>query len=145
MAGVFVILTISSMKNEKKHYWMYVLKLEGGKYYVGVTSKTPHFRFNQHKKGFAGASWTKLHKPIRIYDTKDLGMITYAAAQKFENKVVDRYIKKYGINNVRGGDLRMTGNVVQRFGLIFDEVDYLGLTTVILLMLAIVVLVIENY
>lgn len=130
---------------QNKHYWLYVLALEDGNYYVGVTSKTPEQRFRQHQKGYAGAYWTKLHKPIKILDTKDLGNRTYESAEEYENKVVRKYIAKYGINNVRGGDLSFTGKAVVRFGLVFDELEYLGLTTVILLMLTIIVLLLDKY
>lgn len=99
-----------------KHWWLYVLQLEDNKYYVGITTQTPEKRFLQHKNGFAGAAWAHKHKPIAIHDTKDLGVVPAATAEQFENKVVRLYIKKYGIDNVRGGDLRTTEKLVPRFG-----------------------------
>ncbi|CAN5699323.1 hypothetical protein BH23PAT2_BH23PAT2_10550 [soil metagenome] len=128
-----------------KRYWLYVLKLEDGKYYIGVTAQTPEKRFEQHKKGFAGAAWTSEHKPIKIFDRKDLGLITYAEAQKYENKVVRKYIKKYGHNNVRGGDLRLVDPVVKRLGWFIPEERWVALTTVILLTLIIIFLGLDRY
>jgi predicted GIY-YIG superfamily endonuclease len=82
---------------------LYVLKLEGTKYYIGVTSKTPEERYLEHRNGFYGAEWTKIHKPIEIEQSKDLGFTTYEKAGVYENKVTRQYVKKYGIDNVRGG------------------------------------------
>ena len=99
-----------------KNYSLYVLKLEEDKWYVGVTANSPEYRFEQHRSGFAGANWTKLHKPLEIFDQKELGRMTYEDAEKYENKVVRLYIKKYGLNNVRGGDLCSTEEYIKRFG-----------------------------
>jgi predicted GIY-YIG superfamily endonuclease len=93
------------MVSNKKHWHLYVLRLEDDKYYVGITSKTVEHRFMQHKNGFAGAAWTKEHKPISILDSRDLGYVTKDEAEYYENIVVRKYIHKYGIENVRGGDL----------------------------------------
>ena len=90
----------------KKHHWLYVLKLESGKYYVGITAKTPELRFKEHVSGYTGAAWTRKHKPIKIISSMDLGVVTRARAEEFENRVVRKYIGKYGIGSVRGGDLR---------------------------------------
>lgn len=98
-----------------KHYWLYVLTLEDSCYYVGVTSLTPKQRFKQHQSEFLAAEWTKLHKPIKILDTRDLGLTTYAKAQAFENRAVRRYIRTYGINNVRGGDVSYSRKLVVLF------------------------------
>jgi predicted GIY-YIG superfamily endonuclease len=93
------------MVSNKKHWHLYVLKLEHDKYYVGITSKTVEHRFMQHKNGFAGAAWTKKYKPISILDSRDLGYVTDDEAKYYENIVVRKYIHEYGIENVRGGDL----------------------------------------
>lgn len=89
----------------KKRWWLYILRLEGEKWYVGITSKTPEQRFEQHKKGFAAAAWTREHKPIEIFDRKDLGDLDREEAELFEKRVTRKYIAKYGLKNVRGGDL----------------------------------------
>jgi predicted GIY-YIG superfamily endonuclease len=111
------------MKNEK-HYWLYVLKLEQGKYYVGITSKTPEERFKEHVNGFLAAEWTKVYKPIEIDQTVDLGVTTIERTEAFENKVTRRYIKAYGIDNVRGGNLTYRGKYVSRFGYYYTDKDW---------------------
>jgi cellular nucleic acid-binding protein len=74
---------------------LYILQLEGGKYYVGKTSDVMK-RFEQHKTG-AGAAWTKKYKPTRMIECRAL------TSDHDENNVTKDYMKKYGINNVRGG------------------------------------------
>ena len=69
----------------------YVLKLEDNKWYIGKTFNIQK-RFNHHKNG-TGAQWTKLHKPICIYSK------SYNIS---ERELTLQYMKKYGIENVRG-------------------------------------------
>ena len=75
--------------------YIYALELESGKYYIGKTSN-PKFRLNSHFNQY-GSSWTKKYKPINIHqiipDCDDFD----------EDKYTLKYMKKYGINNVRGG------------------------------------------
>jgi predicted GIY-YIG superfamily endonuclease len=77
---------------------IYVLKLEENKYYIGRTSKKLSERFAEHLGGGdSSASWTKKYKPIAIVEG-------YIASSEFEEDVcVRRYMKQYGIENVRGG------------------------------------------
>ena len=123
-----------------KHYWLYVLKLKAGKYYVGITTKTPEIRFKEHAQGFAGAAWTRKYKPLKIIDSKDLGVINESRAQSYENKVVRVYIKKYGIDNVRGGNISISEDLVTKFGWWWLKKDWETLTSVMLLLLIIAVL-----
>lgn len=74
---------------------IYVLQLEDDKYYIGK-AKDVHERFKQHQTG-KGSSWTKEYKPIKILETKTITSI------HDENNVTKDYMKKYGIDNVRGG------------------------------------------
>ena len=65
--------TASSITNAasiKKNYWLYVLKLEQEKYYIGITTRNVEIRAQEHRKGFLGARWTKKYKPIKIMDKK---------------------------------------------------------------------------
>lgn len=74
---------------------IYILRLEGGKYYVGK-SNNPMKRYEEHLRG-EGAAWTRLHRPVGVERI-------VAQASPFEE---DRYTKEYmsmhGIDNVRGG------------------------------------------
>ena len=74
---------------------IYVLELQGDKYYVGKTNHTFQ-RFNQHKSG-SGAKWTQKHK------VKDLFAFHKDMKDTDENKITIQMMKKYGVRNVRGG------------------------------------------
>ena len=88
---------------------IYVLELQGGRYYVGKTSHTFQ-RFNQHKSG-SGAKWTQKHK------VKDLFAFHKDMMDSDENKITVQMMKKYGVRNVRGGSwtkVNMTENEIKR-------------------------------
>ena len=74
---------------------IYVLELQGNRYYVGKTNRTFQ-RFNQHKSG-SGARWTQKHK------VKDLFAFHKDMKDTDENKITIQMMKKYGVRNVRGG------------------------------------------
>lgn len=74
---------------------IYVLELEGGKYYVGKT-KNANLRIGQHFDG-DGSEWTKLHKPLNVIDIKTSFTIFD------EENITIAYMREKGIYNVRGG------------------------------------------
>jgi predicted GIY-YIG superfamily endonuclease len=74
---------------------IYVLKLQGGKYYVGKSLDVIG-RYQQHVNG-QGSSWTKKHKPMSLLECKS------DVSPFEEDKMVKEYMSKYGIDNVRGG------------------------------------------
>jgi predicted GIY-YIG superfamily endonuclease len=74
---------------------VYVLKLEGNRYYVGKTNN-PAKRFEEHVRG-DGAAWTRLHKPCKIE------RVIENASAFDEDKYTKEYMAKYGIDAVRGG------------------------------------------
>ena len=74
---------------------IYILQLEENKYYIGKTTNLQK-RLSQHYLSI-GASWTTMFKPIRLLEFFD-------DCDDFdEDKYTLKYMKKYGINNVRGG------------------------------------------
>jgi predicted GIY-YIG superfamily endonuclease len=73
----------------------YVLSLEGGNIYVGVTYNFNQ-RIAQHMAG-TGAKWTRLHKPLEVIE------IILDVTPATENEVTLRYIEEYGPARVRGG------------------------------------------
>ncbi|AYV76226.1 MAG: GIY-YIG nuclease and ricin-type beta-trefoil lectin domain protein [Terrestrivirus sp.] len=77
-------------------FTIFILELEGNKYYVGKTDKTVDEQFAEHLSG-TGAEWTKLHCPVGIVDT------IYDCDVFDEDKYVKKYMSIYGIDNVRGG------------------------------------------
>jgi cellular nucleic acid-binding protein len=74
---------------------LYVLQCEKGKYYVGKTSDVMR-RFEEHKSG-KGSAWTTKYKPTNLIECKPI------SSPHDENNTTKDYMKKYGIENVRGG------------------------------------------
>jgi hypothetical protein len=75
--------------------FIYVIKLEQGKYYIGKTNN-PEFRLKSHFNS-NGSEWTKIYKPLKVLELKP-NCDAYD-----EDKITRQYMDKYGINNVRGG------------------------------------------
>lgn len=86
---------MKSSNNATKPKSVYVLQLEGGKYYVG-RSVNPKKRFAEHLNG-QGSAWTSQYTPIRLLQT------TPSTSPFDENKVTKEFMAKYGVENVRGG------------------------------------------
>ena len=75
--------------------YIYVIKCENDKYYVGKTTKLVS-RIGDHFKN-SGSQWTKRHKPVTI-------MNIYRDCDDYdEDKYTIKLMDKYGIDNVRGG------------------------------------------
>lgn len=75
--------------------YIYVLALNNNKYYIGKTSN-PNFRIEQHFN-FNGSNWTKKYKQIKILE------IIPNCDNFDEDKYTLKYMKNFGIDNVRGG------------------------------------------
>jgi len=74
---------------------LYILQLKHGKWYVGKTDDI-HRRFDQHVSG-SGSAWTSVHEPIKIYETRQIKTL------HDETNLTKDLMKKYGVDNVRGG------------------------------------------
>lgn len=74
---------------------LYVLQLQGGKYYVGKTTDFNR-RYQEHKTG-NGSAWTSKYHPVKIVEVRPLH------GDHDENNTTKDYMKKYGVENVRGG------------------------------------------
>jgi predicted GIY-YIG superfamily endonuclease len=74
---------------------LYVLKLEGDRYYVGKSSDVAK-RVKEHATG-NGAGYTKLYKPTQVLEVRPM------KSPQDENNLTREYMTKYGVNNVRGG------------------------------------------
>ena len=86
-----------------KPYWLYALKLDHGRYYVGFTGKhNPYDRIMEHVDG-GGAVWTKLHKPLEVLEVRYAGEITATEVKLLERNLTWVYMMQYGVNKVRGG------------------------------------------
>ena len=75
--------------------YIYILLLEQDKYYIGKTNQ-PSVRLKNHFQS-TGSSWTKKYMPI------DIITVIPNCDDYDEDKYTIQYMKKYGINNVRGG------------------------------------------
>lgn len=74
---------------------IYVLELEDGYYYVGITYSL-NLRMAQHWTG-VGAKWTRLHKPIAVRE------VIYPATEEDEDTKTIQLMGRYGYDKVRGG------------------------------------------
>ena len=117
------------MESKNKHWHLYVLRLEDHKYYIGITTQTVGQRLQEHLHG-RKSYWTEKYPPLEVFDTKDLGITTKERAETYENKVTRKYMRKYGINNVRGGDLTAIEEYAAPFGWIFYKRDWQALLMV---------------
>jgi predicted GIY-YIG superfamily endonuclease len=74
---------------------LYILKLEGGRYYIGTTTQYDT-RIADHIAG-KGSEWTKIHKVENVIHIEEID-------NKFsEDAVTLDYMSKHGVENVRGG------------------------------------------
>jgi len=84
---------------------VYVLKLEDGCYYIGL-SHDVNRRLSQHYGG-TGALWTRLHKPIEI---EKIYFLNHGETD-LENKITREYMNLYGEDKVKGGKYNNVKNV----------------------------------
>src|SRR5579883_1255754 len=99
------------LRNDKsivRDYRLYALSLADNKYYVGLTAyKDVTRRFNAHLNGrtAGGAKWTSAHKPLAILEVREIGKTSKRNAEAAETSMTLEYIEKFGLENVRGGEL----------------------------------------
>jgi len=74
---------------------IYVLRLEGGRYYVGRTTNVLK-RYEEHVNG-QGSAWTRRYPPVLLEKT------LYNANPFDEDNITKEYMAKHGIEKVRGG------------------------------------------
>lgn len=74
---------------------IYILSLEGGKFYVGRT-KNFVMRLHQHQTG-KGAAWTKKYSLVDVVE------VIESRFPEDEDATVLRYMREHGVDNVRGG------------------------------------------
>lgn len=133
-------------ENTFGHHWtLYVLELAQGKYYVGITTKTPEIRIQEHINHVRAANWTMMYEPIKIIDRMELGNVSKEEAEVVENIIVRKYIKAKGIKNVRGGDITDKNDLIVRFGYIFDQLTWEAMTIIVLQTITILWLLLDKY
>jgi len=80
-------------------HFVYILKLEGDRYYVGETSSLGT-RIRQHFEG-VGAYWTQTHRPTHVIFAMP---VARSEARRIENITVQHLIELYGAERVCGGN-----------------------------------------
>ena len=74
---------------------IYVLQCNHGKYYVGKTSNIDR-RFAEHLSGHGGSEWTRCYGAQQIIEVENMN------SSFDETKKTLEYMKRFGIDNVRG-------------------------------------------
>ena len=122
------------MNEASRSYRVYILELENGNYYVGLTKGAASQRIGQHG-GRHGAEWTRLHFPVGEVDVPiDTRTQDKEMAEAMENFVTWLVMQKYGWQRVRGGyfchkDEEETRKNLLRHGFFeFPRIDWRGLT-----------------
>lgn len=75
--------------------YIYILKLINNKYYIGKTDDVMR-RYDEHMNN-KGSAWTRLYKPLKLIECHSMKTVYD------EDNITKDYMKKYGIENVRGG------------------------------------------
>jgi cellular nucleic acid-binding protein len=75
--------------------YIYILKLQNNKYYVGKTTN-PNFRLESHFNS-NGSEWTKKYKPIKVLE------LIPNCDDYDEDKYTRIYMDRFGIESTRGG------------------------------------------
>lgn len=99
----------------RKRYWLYALKLEHSKYYVGYTGKrNPYDRIMDHVNNEGdGAKWTEKYPPTEVLEIRRLDNVTKTEAKAYEQNLAWVYILKHKIKNVRGGIINYPGRMLR--------------------------------
>ncbi len=81
--------------------FLYVLALQGDRFYVGLTSDLDR-RLEQHFTA-GGAEWTRIHRPLRVVHSINTGTRDRLRAEAMEDEATVALMMSFGIEAVRGG------------------------------------------
>ena len=95
---------------------LYILKLENDKWFIGKSANVEK-RYEQHLNG-EGDTFTQLHKPVSLELSRDL------ISDTDQDETVREYMRKYGIENVRGGIYSNTEFNSYDISKIRDDISY---------------------
>ena len=90
------------IKNDGR-YWLYLLKCEKKKYYVGISKNLAQRRAEEWSQGERCPKWLKIYRPKRYIGVYRLRTKHKARAEKIETRFTKALWSIYGKNNVRGG------------------------------------------
>lgn len=94
-------MPLNKPAHKSKSIFIYVLELNGDRYYVGQ-SKKPTQRIKEHFAG-KGSSWTRLYKPVEVIKIIETNTGSWRRALEIETQLTLKLMKIYGWRNVRGG------------------------------------------
>ena len=83
-------------------WYVYVLELIGGYYYVGKTRDMQRRTLEHFVSINAGAEWTRAHKPVRVLQVISVPE-SCLPPSVYENMVTKQHMIKFGIESTRGG------------------------------------------
>jgi|SRR5699024_3476468 len=102
------------------NWYYYVLKLEDGCYYVGITT-APSKRIQQHVYKYKqGAAWTKKHEVVDVLRISYIGLTNSHYAKEIERQQTIAMMKKHGWRHVRGSDYCAVSEYIVREQLLID-------------------------
>lgn len=114
---------MTTRKNRKRfdqkairNWTLYVIKLQGSHYYVGITSRKDFMRRVKQHGGRTGARVNKGRVVEEIVELQHLGKISGLEAERIENNTMLQYRKKFGARKVRGGyDIHKTTPIIPTY------------------------------
>ncbi|KYG72904.1 hypothetical protein AWN68_09400 [Roseivirga echinicomitans] len=148
------MVTLGKIKDRigDSNWFLYVLKLEESKYYIGIAIN-PEQRFSEHQEqGKNCSSWCKKFKALEILEIVDTGHKRMKDATLLEDILTLNYIRRYGTVNVRGGRyigserkvqkssehhlkrgyITVMHRLLEQFNITFHEISELGLNDFIM-------------
>lgn len=99
--------------------YLYVLELQNGKYYVGI-SRNPEYRFYEHKTGQT-SKFVRQNLPVKNFRLKLLESTDWSDGLREETRITVKLIGKFGIENVYGGAI--TGDLKKRTIIFFNYIN----------------------
>jgi predicted GIY-YIG superfamily endonuclease len=87
---------------ESKIDYIFTLRLEHNKYYVGRTNHLPLAVLNEYNG--LGGYWNIMHKPLALIEALRFNNTDKNYTRQLHNQVVIKAMETYGANNIRGGD-----------------------------------------
>ena len=78
--------------------YLYVLVLQNGKYYVGI-SRNPEYRFYEHKTGKT-SKFVRQNLPVKEIRLKLLDSTNWSNGLREETRITVKLIEKFGIESI---------------------------------------------
>lgn len=90
------------------------------------------------------AQWVKKYKLIETTEIIDIGNITKAEAFELENHRTLQYMKKYGLQNVRGGKFNYSGKYVKIGNLYWRGENFETMVVILFILVAMLALFLKK-